>query len=89
MEIEITKEFTQICRQIIDEGRNEDDWAKIESDDMFQSENFCGGFDATEMDFCFSYLDKNRNEYWFQFSLGEIEKVLDGNRQVLNLRLAE
>ena len=26
------------------------EWSEIESDDQFQTENFCGGFDATEQE---------------------------------------
>lgn len=38
--------------------------ALIESDDMFQTQNYVGGFDATEMSFCFSYFDANRDEFY-------------------------
>lgn len=33
-------------------------WADRESDDMFQSQHFCGGFDADEAAFLFSYFPR-------------------------------
>ena len=38
-------------------------WAKKESSDEFQTKNYCGGFDATENEFCFSYYNENKIEY--------------------------
>lgn len=44
----------------------------IESSDMFQTKNFCGGFDAIENEFCFSYYNDDK-EFWFQLSLNDIK----------------
>jgi hypothetical protein len=49
--------FLSICREILREDKAEKEWAEIESDDMFQEENYEGGFDATEMEFCFSVFE--------------------------------
>ena len=72
MKIAVTQELRDILRQILDEGRTPNDWATIESDDMFQSEHFCGGFDATERAFCFSLYHDNGKEYWFQITLEDV-----------------
>ena len=77
-EIIITDEFRAICREITTENKNLEEWADIESDDMFQNESFVGGFDATEMEFTFSYYDNENKEWWFQISLNEINEISEG-----------
>ena len=89
MELKVDQEFKDICREIKGESKTEDDWALIESSDMFQSENYNGGFDATEMEFCFSYYDQTQKEYWFQMSLEQVKKVLTGEHLTLDMREAE
>jgi hypothetical protein len=89
VEIPVPEEFADIARQIIAEGRTDDEWAEIESDDMFQSPSFVGGYDAVEGAFCFSYFDQSRNEYWFQLELSELKDLAAGRPMVLDLRPAE
>jgi hypothetical protein len=48
MELSVSPEFRTLCREIAGENRSEEEWAEIESDDVFQSENYAGGFDAME-----------------------------------------
>jgi hypothetical protein len=88
MIIKVEKEFIEICKLIIKEAKSIDEWSLYESDDMFQSEHFCGGFDATENAFCFSYYDNN-NEYWFQIDLEEVKKITHGQLININIREAE
>jgi hypothetical protein len=78
VEIPVTSEFRQICQGIISENRSEEEWALVESDDLFQSESYSGGFDATEMAFCFSYFGNDRNEFWFQCTLAQVRDVVGG-----------
>jgi hypothetical protein len=78
MKIKVTDEFKSICGEILKEKKSEQEWAAIESDDMFQTKSFCGGYDADEKAFCFSYYNKNGDEYWFQLTLEEVEKTVDG-----------
>jgi hypothetical protein len=78
----------QICREIIEEQRSQAGWAEVESDDMFQSGNYVGGFDADEQAFCFSVYRPD-GEYWFQISLQQVYDIVDGKLQNLKLRSAE
>ena len=48
MEIPISQEFINICKEIKARSYSISQWSEIESDDMFQSDSFCGGFDADE-----------------------------------------
>jgi len=89
MDLVIDKEFRKICSEIISEHKTEDEWAAIESDDMFQTTNYCGGYDTTEMAFCFSYYNKKENEFWFQLTLAEINEVSNGAIQKIGIRPAE
>ena len=48
MKIPPDAEFVEICGEIHAENLTVAEWREIESDDMFQSEHFCGGFEAIE-----------------------------------------
>ncbi len=89
MDISIGLELRTICEEIEGKNLNPDQWAEIESDDMFQSIHFIGGFDADEYEFCFSFIAQNKMEYWFQFNLETALKISKGSNPVLIGRLAE
>lgn len=77
MKLTVSKELLDIFAEISLEGKAESEWAQIESDDMFQSDHFIGGFDATEMAFCFEYRHENGERYWFQLELVEVISIVD------------
>jgi len=80
--------FYLISKEIISEKKDVNQWAEIESDDMFQKGNYEGGFDATEMEFCFRvFIDDI--EYWFQLPLESIEKVYSRQLDEVDIRLAD
>ena len=88
MNIQFDQKFVDIARHITSESKSLDQWAEIESDDMFQQGDFSGGFDATENEFCFSYENAGK-EFWFQLSLNEITKVAKGEITEVEGRPAE
>jgi len=88
MDIPITDELRSLFERIVAEQKNEDEWAEIESDDMFQTESFDGGFDATERAFCFSYYASAGGEFWFQLTLPEVVAVLEEKKTVIEGRPA-
>lgn len=65
MRIPVDHDFLTLCQQVLKEGHSLEEWREIESDDMFQSPHYSGGFDATEDAFCFSYYDSDGGELWF------------------------
>jgi len=81
----VNNELRNILHAILAEKKSLEEWAEVESDDYFQSERYLGGFDATEMEFCFSLFDQD-TEYWFQFSLDQIEDLLEVNESEIGLR---
>lgn len=85
MNLDVNKEFKDICIEILDEKKSEIEWAEIESSDMFQSDNYCGGYDATEMAFCFSFYDIDNREFWFQLTLNDIEDIITNNKTSISL----
>lgn len=89
MKLEINDDLIQIVRTIDMKEFSLEEWSTIESDDMFQAANISGGFDADEAKFCFSYYCRDGNEYWFDFSLDDIPKILSGNIKILDLRKSE
>lgn len=89
MKIPITKDLVEICYAIISEAKSVDEWAAIESDDMFQRGDFVGGFDANERAFCFSYYDAKKKEYWFQFGLDDAKAIAAGSEAMLDGRIAD
>jgi hypothetical protein len=82
-------ELRATCRDIVGRNWNEKVWSAHESDDEFQTEHLCGGFDATEQAFCFSWYSSNGKEYWFQFPLAEAENLAASSSVSVRLRAAE
>jgi hypothetical protein len=86
MNIPVDDELRGICSEIVSQDRTDEEWAAVESDDMFQSPSYVGGFDATEMAFCFSYFDPGGVEYWFQLTSSEVSKVENEQKRSIELR---
>lgn len=89
MKIKMDEELRGIFQDILDQGKNHEDWALLESSDMFQTNHYCGGYDATEEAFCFSYYTEEGKEFWFQLSLEDMKKNLDSDNFFLVARDAE
>lgn len=87
--IEVDEDLVEIARQIVGAGKSEADWAELEADDYFQIRRWCGGFDADENAFTFSYYATDGVEYWYQFDLKEAERIADGSIRTLKAELAE
>jgi len=89
MEIVVDDQLREICASIEAQSLSENEWAGRESDDEFQTKNYCGGFDADEKAFCFSFFAPSGVEYWFQFSLEEASLINSGALSKLLAREAE
>jgi hypothetical protein len=89
MTLAIPEELIGLCRKIQLENLSVREWARIESDDMFQTPNFIGGFDATENAFCFSYYSPSKQEYWFQLTIDEVTDVALRRLTTVEIRPAE
>ena len=79
MLIPLNEELKEICKQIIEQDKSIDEWAEIESDDLFQTKSFEGGYDATEKEFVFCYYADT--VYWFQISLDQVHNIHNGEIQ--------
>lgn len=82
----VDEEFRGICEAILAQGKSAAEWDRIESDDLFQTEHYTGGYDATEQEFCFSYRDRDRKEWWFQFSYADTARIASGQLTHLDMR---
>ncbi len=87
MNIPINEELKTICSQIFEKGLTLAQWAEIESDDMFQTKTFEGGFDATEKEFVFAHFAEK--EYWFQLSIEQVSDINKGSVMKIIARLAD
>ena len=87
--IKIEPEFLTILKEIKSENKTIYEWREIESSDMFQSNNYCGGFDATEDKFTFSYYDNRNREFWFEVSLDDIGMILKGEVNQIQTRIPD
>lgn len=85
MKIKVDKEFLEICNKILSSNRTLEEWAECDISDMFQTENYCGGFESLENEFTFSYYGLGQ-EYWFQLSLDEIKLIYDGKNTKISVR---
>ncbi|MCA9117824.1 MAG: hypothetical protein KDA79_22290 [Planctomycetaceae bacterium] len=88
MDFRFDDPFRDICQQILDQNKTPDEWSEIESDDMFQHGPYCGGFDATEGEFCFS-LYREDGEFWFQVSLEQVRQIVGGRLKYVTIRPSE
>ncbi len=88
MKVPIDEDLRRIARAIANEKKSLDEWAEIESDDMFQEGSYCGGFDADEGEFCFSYYGPD-GKVWFEMSLGQVEEVASGGSPTITGQPAE
>lgn len=84
----VNENLLNILKTILSEKKTVSEWAEIESDDMFQVDNYVGGYDADEEAFCFSYYT-NGSEYWFQLTLKEVKDFVDGKLLEIDLEKAD
>jgi hypothetical protein len=89
VELKVDGVFREIARAIVSERNTDEEWAELESDDMFQEGPYVGGYDALEEAFTFSYYADDGREYWFQLMLAEIQEVAAGTRTTVDSRPAE
>jgi hypothetical protein len=80
----INDDFLEICKEILSENKTAEEWAEIESDDIFQRGNYEGGFDATGMTFCFS-VSEHGKECWFEFPLTDVELFDKGEKKEVTI----
>ncbi len=74
MIIPLSDELIDICEAIADQAYTPAQWARLESDDMFQGVDVVGGYDASEKAFTFSYYDSDDKEWWFQLTTEGCER---------------
>ncbi len=89
LQIEADDGLREICREIIIENKTAFEWSQIESDDMFSSGPYEGGYDAIEQEFWFSYYAPDRTEFWFGFSLEIAAKIASGAQYFLDIQKAQ
>ena len=85
MKLEVNDELKSICKDILEENKTGDDWAKVEAEDWFQTDNFCGGFEKATNGFAFSYYE-NEKEFWFDLKLSDVSEILNGNIKTIECR---
>ena len=82
-------ELRAICREIVGQDKSTEAWRASQSDDEFQTEHFCGGYEALEDAFCFSYYSRSEGELWFQVTTEEVRAIASGTLPEVSLRPAE
>ena len=81
--IPINDEMQSICKEIKSMQFSDEQWSEIESDDMFQTNGFIGGYDADEKEFCFSCIHTSGIEFWFQFNLNLSIEIANGSKPAI------
>ena len=89
MHHELDEDFVAVAAEILGRNLSPEDWAPLESCDMFQRGAYCGGFDADEMEFTFSHFQKDGKEVWFQLSLAQLNRVVERRLTTVEARLAD
>jgi hypothetical protein len=78
MDLPVPDELRALCREIVAEGKTDDEWSEVEADDWFQTETVTGGYDALERAFTFSYYPPQGGELWIQLTLDQAARVASG-----------
>ena len=84
MELAIDQDLMAICQEIITDNHSEDEWAEMESGDMFQRGRYSGGFDSDDMFFAFSY-DEDGSEWCLSLTLQEVQQVVSGEKATVQV----
>ena len=85
MEYAIDDELRTICRELERDERTLEAWADVESSDWFQTAHYCGGFDATEMAFTFTFR-RDDADYCFSLILEQAFGVAAGRITSISLQ---
>jgi len=80
MEVQVNEELKGICRDIIGENKSAEQWKQSGSGELYQTDNYCGGYEASKGLFSFS-LYKDDKEYWFDLNLSEVSEIAEGNKK--------
>ena len=86
MQRKIDEELRKICEEISSFEKSIEEWRKIESCDMFQTKHYCGGFEAEEDAFWFSFYDSKDKEYYFKLTLENVNDILSEKLSFVELR---
>jgi hypothetical protein len=78
MKLIIDDNFRAICRTIVTEYDATGEASLIESDDIYQETNFCGGWESSVRRFGFSFYAPDGGDYIFSFTLDEARIVANG-----------
>lgn len=78
MKLVVDEEFRSICRHISEEYDRLGDASLIDSDDLIQSQNFCGGWDSESSQFGFSFYAPDGGDYIFSITLDDARIVAQG-----------
>ena len=81
MQVPITPELRMIAQEIESENLSEVEWAAREASDTFQTDSFCGGYDADESAFLFSWYATDGCEYYFSLSREDVRVIATGGRK--------
>jgi hypothetical protein len=78
MNLILDDEFRAICREIITEYDRKGDASLVESDDLYQTSCYCGGWQPEDRRFWFSFYAPDGGDYIFSFSLEDARMVASG-----------
>jgi hypothetical protein len=78
MKLIIDENLRQLCRKIVADYDTNGEASLIDSDDLYQAPNFCGGWQSEDRRFWFSFYAKDGGDYIFSFTLDEARLVASG-----------
>ncbi|MBB4635616.1 hypothetical protein [Longimicrobium terrae] len=88
MELPVNDDLRGICREILDEGKTDEEWNEMAASDWFQTDSVHGGYEGVEDGFTFSYYSPQGEELWFQLTLAAVAEVAAGTRTSVEARPA-
>lgn len=88
MEIQVNDELKSICKDILDENKSAEQWKESGVGELYQTDSFCGGYEAATGLFSFS-LYRGEKEFWFDLQLSAVSDIVNGNKKTIECKEVE
>ena len=86
MKTSVDQDFLEIVKDIVQMNHSEEEWAALESSDMFQRGVYNGGYNAEDRFFAFSFKDESNTEWCFSLTLDEVKQISRKEKTVLEIQ---
>ncbi|MBY0261526.1 MAG: hypothetical protein K2Q20_04245 [Phycisphaerales bacterium] len=81
----ITDELRELCATMVREMASDRQKVLVDSDDLIQSQSFCGGWDSESSAFAFSFYCDDGIDYIFLLAIDDVVAIARGGSPEVSL----